>query len=181
MQGKMAQGRAVALGAATGEAVYVFLAFWGFSHFAPNSPRLLTLSGLFAAIILAGLGVYFFRSRKLRQPADSTRRDPTRAVRAFFIGVGISGMNVSLFATWAALIGTLYSMKLLEFSTPNAALFASGVAIGIFLWFSLLLELIKKYRDRLGGPVLDRFLKVFGTVLVALSLVMAYRLLWLWK
>ncbi len=177
MRGKIVLGRAIALGAALSEAVYAFLAFWGLSRIAPSSPGIFRVSNLIAAVILTALGVYFYRSKKLRQPGTSNHADPARRVRAFLLGAGIAGMNFSLFATWAALIGTLYSTNWLEFSTVNAAFFGVGVAAGILTWFVLFLELIRKYRDRLPMGALDKFLKGFGVLLIGISLIMVFRLL----
>jgi len=176
MRGRIAQGRGIALGAGLAEGVYAFLAYWGFSRLGPRFPRLFLVSNLFAAVVLAALGVYFYRSKKLRHPAPSSRAGTARVVKSIVIGAGISAMNLSLVATWAALIGTLYAMQALEFSTANAAFFSIGVAGGIFAWFTVFLELIRRYRARLEHGILDRFLKIFGVLLVAVSIGMAARL-----
>lgn len=179
MKGRYTQGRFVAAGAALVESAYTYLAFWSFNHFLANLAYMLTLSNAVAAILLAFLGVYFFRSKKMRNPVSSTKHDhdQSRGPKSFLIGAGICLVNPSLIATWTAFITTLYSMNLFEFNNPNAILFSSGVFSGIFLWFSVQLKLIAKYRSKLNPAAMDNILKIIGFFLLCLSALMIFKLL----
>lgn len=178
MKGRYDQARWVALGAALLEAAYTFLAFWGFNQLLTKFSSIFILSNAVAAVILAGLGIYFLRSKKMRAPiVESPNISSTRASRSFLMGAGISAVNPSLIATWAATITTLYSMNLFEYSNLNSAVFSVGVAAGIFGWFALFLKLIEKYRDRFKEAVLGKVLSCIGTGLLALSAWMLYRLI----
>jgi threonine/homoserine/homoserine lactone efflux protein len=176
MKGKPGQGRWVAFGAAIVEAVYCFVALWGVNLLLPGFTNLFVVANALAAVALGALGVYFFRSKRMRTPVDSPKADAAKAAKGFAMGAGICAMNPSLIATWAASSATIYSMGLFSFTIGNAGLFAAGVGTGIFTWFAVLLRLVSRYRDRLGAGILDKLLKFFGSVLIALSLVMVYRL-----
>lgn len=178
MKGRYAQARWVALGASLVEGAYTFLAFWGFNQLLTRFSFIFVVSNAVAAVILAGLGIYFLRSKKMREPVPlaSQTEEVSRSSRAFFIGVGVSAINPSLIATWAATITTLYSMNLFEFSNRNAAFFSVGVIVGIFAWFNLSLRIIAKHRGRFKVSMLDLMLKIVGGSLLAVSAWMFFRL-----
>lgn len=178
MKGRYAQARWIALGASLVEGAYTFLAFWGFNQLLTRFAFIFIVSNAVAAVILAGLGVYFLRSKKMRVPVPLLNKteEVKRSSRAFLIGVGISAINPSLIATWAATVTTLYSMNLFEFSNRNAAFFSIGVIVGIFTWFNLSLQIIAKHRDRFKVSMLDLMLKIVGWSLLAVSVWMLYRL-----
>jgi threonine/homoserine/homoserine lactone efflux protein len=177
MQGKYSQARGIALGAALAEAIYAFIALWSFTHFLSHLSSMFEISNCVAAVILMALGIYFFRSKKMRKPIEphATKRKP-RTERSFLIGAGVSAANPSLIATWTASTTTIYSMKLFPFTELNSVFFATGVGAGIFLWFCVLLALISKYRERLNYGVIDKVLKGIGILLIGLSLYMVFRL-----
>jgi threonine/homoserine/homoserine lactone efflux protein len=176
MKGKYNQGRFAALGAAIAESLYAFVAIWGFSRFLSHLDNMLLISNAIAAVILAGLGVYFLRSKKMRTPQKSSRSSPSGSIKAFFLGMGISAINPSLIATWTASITTLYSMNLFTFTDANSILFAGGVGLGIFVWFVVLLKLIAKYRERLNSGIIDKILTGVGIALLILAVWMVIRI-----
>ncbi len=174
MRGKYSQARWIALGASLVEAVYAFLAFWGFARLVNEFAWLILASKIFAAVLLCGLGVYFFRSKKMRRPevqdAQSPKMPPAaRRLSAFLMGAGVCAANPSLLATWGATIAALYSMKWFSLTDANAAGFSAGIAGGIFVWFVLFVGLIRKHRGRISGRLMDRILKAIGVTLLALG------------
>lgn len=179
MKGRYSQGRFVAAGAALVESGYTFLAFWSFNHFLTGLAYMLILSNAVAAVLLGFLGVYFFRSKKMRNPVGSQKHDSdqARGPKSFLIGAGICLVNPSLIATWTAFITTLYSMSLFEFNNPNAILFSTGVFSGIFIWFTVQLKLIAKYRSKLNPALMDKILKIIGFFLLGLAALMIFKLI----
>lgn len=174
LKGRYAQGRWIALGAALSEALYAFLAFFGFSRLLQQHPSWVTAAEALAAAILAALGVHFFRSKKMREPPPSLpdplqKKAPARGKRSFLAGFSVSAFNPSLLATWTAVVSTLYSLGALRFSTLGSVLFSLGVAAGIFAWFSWMLRLMARHKHRLKPRALDLGLKSMGILLIAAS------------
>ncbi len=180
LRGKYTQGRWIACGTGLAEGAYVFLAFWGFTHFLADLSFMFILSKLLAAIILGALGIYFFKSQKLRNPISSPTEDTSKEHHAFLIGAGVSFANPTLIATWTAAATTLYSMKLFNYSTLNCALFAGGVGVGIIAWFSLMMSLMDHHLDRLNKKALDRGLKIMGIGLTGIALFMLISAIRIW-
>ncbi|MBC7691147.1 MAG: LysE family transporter [Methylotenera sp.] len=189
MEGKYRAGRLVALGAALAEGGYTLLAFWGFNALISRFRYITPASSALAAVILAVLGSHFFRSEKLRKPADARSSGEGTAElgedavvfvsgrRSFFLGVAVIAINPTLIATWTAGITTLYSMNLFEFSRQNSVAFSAGVCLGIFSWFSLLLKLMARFRNHLKEEVLDIGLKTIGLGMIGLSVWISFRLM----
>ena len=175
MRGKFAEGRWTAWGAGLIEGAYAFLAFWGFSHFLAHLDSVVKISDSVAAVILAVLGVYFFRSKKMRKPANESETKDPNEEKAFLLGAGMSAINPSLIASWTIVATTVSSMSLFDFSILNSGLFSAGVCIGIIVWFTLLLKLMEKNRDRFNQNFLDKGLKAIGILLGGLSLWMIYK------
>jgi threonine/homoserine/homoserine lactone efflux protein len=177
LKGLYTEGRRIALGASLVESAYAFFAFWGFGTFLADSKLIFTLSKSFTAILLAILGVYFFVSKKIREPNPVLSTAESAHPRgAFFIGAAMTLINPTLIATWTVVATALYSATLFPFTLENFALFSIGLSIGIFVWFTLMLKLIKKNRTNLSPRLLDRTLKAFGTLLFAISAAMIYKL-----
>jgi threonine/homoserine/homoserine lactone efflux protein len=176
MAGKFAEGRWVAAGAGLVEGIYAFVAFWGFTHFLADLSWMTAASNGLAAVILAGLAVYFFRSKKMRKPSPESRHASASGPRGLLVGAGVSAINPSLIASWTIVITSLSSMKFFEFTLLNAVFFSGGICGGIIIWFALLLALMAKHRNNLNPKFLDRGLKAIGLFLGALSLGMIYKL-----
>jgi threonine/homoserine/homoserine lactone efflux protein len=169
INGKYAQGRYLALGAAIAESIYTFLAFLGVSQVLNRYKYLGPVSNALAALILAGLGIHFYRSQKMRSFSHQPAKKSDEGQKEFLTGIGVSAANPTLIATWTTVITTLYSMKLFPLTTPNSAFFAGGVCLGIFGWFNVLIALLAKYRSHLNPRIMDKILKTIGVLLGAIS------------
>ena len=173
--GKYSQGRWISVGAGMIEGAYAFVAFWGFSHFLKNLSIIVWISNLVAAILLFFLGIYFYRSKKMRQPHTSPKKSNEQ--KAVLMGAGMAVANPSLIASWTITATTIYSMKLFPYSTLNAGLFAGGVYVGIVCWFVIMMKIMETHRNNLDPRLLDRGLKGIAYLLWAISIYLSYKLL----
>jgi threonine/homoserine/homoserine lactone efflux protein len=165
--GRTRRGQGIAIGSAVGEAIYAFLAFWGVGAVFDRWPMLGPLSRVLAGLILVTLGVVF-----IRRPAPKRATSPDDPVAAkggrsaFFIGLGVTGLNPTLIATWTAVTATTFSSGLATYSLAGALLFAGGVFAGISLWFLLLLAALDRFRDKVTPRTLDRVVQAMGVFLL---------------
>lgn len=168
IDGHFRRGHGIALGAALAEAAYAFLAFWGFSAFLTRYSFVMPLSKLLGGVILIALGITF-----LRRPASGLKPPPpanhVETTRSFLLGFGITGLNPTLIATWTAIVATLYSTGLTKFDPVAAWAFAAGVAVGISLWFVILLALLRRFRQRMEARFLDRMMQAMGVIIFGLG------------
>ena len=176
MNGRFAEARRIAFGAALIEGGYALLAFWGMNRLLREYPLISTTASAVAASILIALSIYFFCSKKMREPTSPSPRVKTQSSRSFLVGAGLSAVNPTLIATWAATVATLYSLELFKFSHENAILFSAGVCLGITTWFFVLIKIIERHRVRFSAKIVDRILKGIGIALFGLGLWMGVRL-----
>ena len=176
VEGRYSQGRWIAVGAGLVEGGYAFFAVWGFNHFLRKFNSLFFISNAAAMLMLAALGIYFFKSTKMRSPPDLHSPLPIHPKKALLVGASVSSVNLSVIATWALAITTLSSFGLFQFSMTNAIFFPLGVSIGIILWFHLMIALMAKHRNRIDQTILDKGLKAVGLALFALSVAMACKI-----
>lgn len=176
LRGHFTAGRWLSLGAGLVEGLYVFLAFWGWSTFLSRYPDVLRVSSWLTVVLLAGIGIYFIQSKKMRViPEGSQKPKAASAWAAFSIGSGVAIANPSVLVTWMAGLTALHSMRLLDPGLLHGALFSLGVGFGIFGWFYVFLKVLKKYRARFEVKVLDWVLKGIGFALIAIAVGLLWR------
>lgn len=170
MRGKYSKGRWIAFGAGMAEAFYTALAFWGFTHFLFDLTFIFAASKFIAGVILIALGIYFFRSKKMRALHVPANKSDSYRRNSILVGAGMSFVNPTLIATWTATITTLYGLHPFEFTTLNSAAFSIGVWFGIVAWFTLMLKWMERHRNKIEPKTIDRLLKIIGIFLVGLAI-----------
>ncbi len=172
IQGRFRAGAYISLGAGLVEAGYAYLAFWGFSTFLSQYPLIDPIAKAAAAVILLALGISFTRTKSIAAKTEEAPRDS--AFGHFALGATLCLLNPTLIATWGATVTTLYSTKLVDFSSAQALPFAVGTCIGIAGWFLTLLWLIRRFKDRFSTNSLGRVIRIVGVVLIVVALWFAY-------
>ncbi len=173
IQGRFRAGVFIAFGGGVVEAMYAFVAFYGFSTFSSKYPSILPLSSAAGAIVLTVLGITFVRKQTTIPDAQSPVRES--AVRNFLLGAWICAINPALIATWTAFTTTLYASDMVDLTSAHAIPFAIGCAAGISGWFMVLLLLVRKYRDRFSHATLAKVVRVIGALLLVLASWFFYR------
>ncbi len=175
IEGRFRAGGYIALGGGIVEAVYAFLAVWGFSTFLADYPVIDPISRAGGAIVMTALGVTFLIKKEPKKLADAP---PPRDSRwgNFALGAWICAINPTLIATWSAVTTTLHGSGWVSFTDPRLAYpFAAGCAAGITGWFMTLLWIIRRYRERFSETVLARLVRVIGALLLCLAVWFAWR------
>ncbi|MBS1960435.1 MAG: LysE family transporter [Bdellovibrionales bacterium] len=175
MRGKYSKGRWIAVGAGFAEACYTGLAFWGFTHFLHDLTVVFAAAKFIAGVLLIILGVYFFRSKKMRALQVRSSKSNSDRRNSVLVGAGMSFVNPTLIATWTATITTMYGLQPFKFTTVNNTFFSLGVWAGIVAWFTLMLKWMEKHRNAIEPKVLDRALKVIGVFLILLAIWLMFK------
>ena len=169
------KARLLAAGSGLAEAIYVLLAFMGYTLFIQSIPHLERISSLLAGGLMIGLGLYFLFTKTSKWIADPPPKHLKEGGKhAFLIGYGIAIMNPTLIATWTTVISTLHGLNAFSYSTPNAIAFSLGVWLGIVLWFSFMLELMKRNRHRFQTRWIKWILLAMGILLVGVGIATLY-------
>jgi threonine/homoserine/homoserine lactone efflux protein len=175
--GAVRTGLHLAVGAASAESVYAYLACWGFSRFLTRYSWVEPVSRVLAALILTVLG-----SRLLlgRSDVSAIFTGPRRTLGdkgVVLFGFSLSALNPALLANWTAAMSMVYASGGIPLSPTAALPFAVGVWCGIVAWFALLLRLMQRYRSRVSEVTIALGMRVMGGFVTLLGLWFALRLL----
>lgn len=114
------------------------------------------------------------RADGLLPAPDLELATPARFRLPLLTGLLQGGANPALFVNWTLFISFLVGHRLFVPSAASAAGFALGVGVGVFAWFTVLIELADHWKARAGAWV-SRSSFVAGVVLVAFGLFFTWR------
>jgi len=164
-EGRFRDALRLALGAATAEAVWAFLAFWGFATFAARHHLVLPISHAVTAIVLLVVGARFVRWKPKPPPPGAIR--PGRS--PFAIGFGVSILNPTLVVTWSAVTTALYARQIVTMSGWLAFPFGIAAGAGGAAWFALLVKLMRRYGKSIPERAIKWIVRGMGVVLVVVA------------
>ena len=159
----------LAAGGALAEGIYSLMAFWGLGAFLDRHPAILPASRIAGALLCLGLGVVLLchRPRGPRVPAPGPARGHKRS---FLGGFLLTALNPTFLVTWTAALTALHATGLVRLSPDHAVPFAAAVVLGVVAWFSTLLALLGRYRERFNPAGVALLIRAMGAVLVAAAL-----------
>lgn len=172
IENRFRSGIAIATGGAIAEGIYACLAFWGFAKLLQEYTFVLPFSKIVAAIILFTLGIIFWRTKEVKKQENEVQDS---ALGGFFLGFTITALNPTLIATWSAAATTLFSTGLIKLDTSFALPFGGAAIAGIISWFSLLLFLVYRFRDRFNEKTLTKIIRGMGVFVFAIGLYFLYQ------
>lgn len=92
-----------------------------------------------------------------------------------FVGFFQGAANPTLLVNWTLLISFLVGHRILNATPPSAAGFAVGVGIGVFSWFTLLIEILDRLKDHPIADWLRRSTVLAGILLILFGLYFTIR------
>jgi threonine/homoserine/homoserine lactone efflux protein len=150
LKGSFASAMRVVIGAAIAEAIYCALATFGYVQISAAYPFLAKYIRYIGAIFLLVLGIVFM-FQKVHIGEDYEREEGKRDA-GMLSGFLISFLNPTLFLTWGSATSTIFSW-FSSISIWDMIFFPIAAGAGIVVWFSILLEIFKKFRARIGERV----------------------------
>jgi len=147
LSGNFGLAMRVVVGATVAEIIYCALATFGYAQILSAYPHAAYYIRYIGAIFLIILGIVFFFQKVKVEEHDPTK--PVNNAVGFISGFVVSILNPTLFLTWGSAAGTVFS----HIKSPtqiDLILFPIAAGLGIITWFAILLEILKKYRARIG-------------------------------
>lgn len=114
----------------------------------------------------------FAAANRSADNGDAKPRKP--GVAGILTGLLQGAANPALFVNWTLLISFLVGHRLFHPSLASALGFAVGVGLGVFGWFSVLVELADRWKAKAGAWV-ARSTIVAGALLVAFGIFFTWR------
>jgi threonine/homoserine/homoserine lactone efflux protein len=150
LRGSFGSAMRVVIGASIAEVIYCALATFGYVQIISAYPGLAKYIRYIGAVFLLILGIVFMFQKV--HIADEDVPDSGRKEAGLLSGFLISFLNPTLFLTWGSATSTIFSW-FTTISFWDMVLFPIAAGTGIVCWFTLLLEIFKKFRARIGEKV----------------------------
>ncbi len=163
LEGKWRDAFMIAGGSAAAESISAALAFVGVAALTQRFPLVVSVSHVFSAIALLGVGIYLVRKRVTRA---SEQRAGKSNPHKILLGFSLTAFNPTLIVSWATVITTLHANSLVPSRALDAVPFAIGVLGGILGWFWVFVSLVRHFRDRFRESTMTRLVHVLGWALV---------------
>jgi len=91
------------------------------------------------------------------------------------VGLLQGAANPALFVNWTLLLTFLWGHQLLGTGAAPATGFSLGVGVGVFAWFTVLIEVLERLKGLGVGGWVQRFTVMAGALLVLFGLFFSYR------
>jgi threonine/homoserine/homoserine lactone efflux protein len=169
------EGLGVALGAAAGESVYAFLAFWGLGTVLRRSPAVLPVARLVSAAVLITIGIYLATRRSSPPPSPEAEMARGQKRKGFVLGASLTLLNPTIIVTWTVAVAAVHSSGYLTAGMLQAIGFALGVGGGIVGWFATMLHLLNRFQQGMRQEKVDRLLHIAGWVVVGIGVALGVR------
>jgi threonine/homoserine/homoserine lactone efflux protein len=150
LKGHFSRAIRVVAGAAIAEGIYCAIATFGFVQISTAYPFLAKYIRYVGAIFLLVLGIVFMFQKV--HFADEAEVIPENKNTGLVSGFLIAILNPTLFLTWGSASSTIFSW-FTHISFWDMLLFPVAASLGIITWFSILLEVFKKYQGRIGEKI----------------------------
>jgi threonine/homoserine/homoserine lactone efflux protein len=171
MDGRFWEGWAIGLGGALAEGIYCALAVYGLGALYDRFPVFTTLTQGIRILLPLILGLFFLLTKRASVQDPMPVLDTRRQMGSFVAGFCVAAVNPFLYLTWSASLAMLYSLTGLTFHGPTRIAFLGGVVGGIVAWLSLLLVLLRRFRQRFPFSLHVALIRAVGVALIGLSLV----------
>lgn len=150
MRGHFSRALRVVAGAAVAEVIYCALATFGYVQIIAAYPFVAKYIRYVGASFLLVLGVVFLFQKVhfTEESAPVSERKSAGLTSGFLIAI----LNPTLFLTWGSASSTIFSW-FDSISTWDMVFFPICAGLGIVTWFTILLEVFKKYREQIGEKI----------------------------
>ncbi|MCB0280404.1 MAG: hypothetical protein KDD94_12935, partial [Calditrichaeota bacterium] len=111
--------------------------------------------------------------KKVRPGKTQIAKKP-RKRKYILLGIMFYVSNPVIVVSYTTLATIIQSYQLIEHTYINNLILSISLGFGTIAWFSTLLMIIRKYKDRLSDLIIERIGKGGGYVLIAVSIYFAY-------
>ncbi len=174
LSGRWKSGLVLASGAALAEAGWCLVALLGAGQIMSRWLPAPWMAKAIGAVVLAGLGVYFFTRKAPVTLVDEKSIPISKPWRDFLLGFTLVAGNFAMPLNWLGFLTIAVSWGMNPFDCPPFV-FIVGVSLGIISWFALLLKVLDFSRTRLAPAKIQLFMRGMGLLLIVAAVTTFFR------
>lgn len=170
---------AVCLGGAIGDGLYAMLGILGVGPYLDAHPSVPPVLYSVSGLILLAYGIVTVRSKPSPAVTEVKERadNPSYALwSGFVLGVVLILLNPAALVTWVIIIGSFMH----GITTEQGIGATIGIAMGSFVWFSMVAVLSNHGKRVLGGKAVHNVTRFVGLLLIGYSLYTIGKALHFW-
>ncbi len=166
-QGRDSESYTLAAGAAVAEGIYASLAGVGAKLLVTIHGSVVVIARTLGALLLLLAGLALIRPA--HPPKEAGLPKASRAFHGFWLGFAVAALNPALIAGWTAAVAALVSWELMPGSHIAAVFFGAGVSVGVALWFTFAIRMMRVLREKVRPATLLKIRHGTGAVLLVLA------------
>jgi threonine/homoserine/homoserine lactone efflux protein len=162
------------LGRVPAETFYCALATFGIVALLDRFPGARASVEVLGTVVFLAVGVWLLVQRSTPAPTSSGETPTAAEARARrwgdWSGFIISMLNPTLLLSWSAMVGVAVSMGGIEPTLLDKIGFPLALGLGIALGYVILVQVLRRYGERVEHAWVQRAIQAMGAVFVGLSL-----------
>ena len=162
------------LGIVIADCLYAAVAVWGY-HTLIDGTVIETGMLAVGAICVITMGVTTLLSK--RKEADVKLTMTEKPHQQFAMGLLMCGGNPAFLVFWIFAVGVLEDRFSIKIEGPSILYFTLGIVLGDYLWFSCLISIVKKFRQKITSKYLLLFNRFVGVTFMVIGTIALIELL----
>lgn len=188
--GNNRRGLLIASGAACMDVLYALIASFASSaiilsvkDFINHNDWILAIIQILCILSLLIMGIKYLSKRKLLEENETNKRvyiKNPKATSAFIGGIVMSVINIAsptFLPSLIALSGYLQTTSIVNHSSISNLLYSIGFGLGVFLWLSFLLAIIKKYHSKIPITMMSNIYKIAGYSFLIFAMILTFKII----
>jgi len=162
------------LGIVLADCIYAALAVWGYHALIEGTP-IETAMLVIGAVCIIGMGAVTLLHKSKDKKIELTLSE--KPLQQFAMGLLMCGGNPAFLVFWIFAVGVLEEQLSIKIEGLSLLVFVMGIAIGDYIWFVFLINLVKKLRQKITSKYLATINKVVGVTFIVIGSIALIELL----
>jgi len=170
LSGKWKAGLNLAIGAAITEAGWCLVVLLGAEQILERWLPSEWIARAVGMVILLVLGIYFLTRKAPVVENNNHSQSAGNFLKEFVLGFSLVAGNPAMPFNWLGFLTIAVGFGFRPAAGPPL-LFVAGVALGIIVWFAILLKLLDHFRTRVAPDRIQLFMRGMGLLMIATAIV----------
>lgn len=162
------------------DALYAFIAFWGYFSYIQNSGASywVGVGGGLGLVVLGSVELRGTKNNAGQETAQNEAKAKSNCLADFFVGAFICGSNPAFILFWVFVASQLGKLNIDALSAGDTCLVLLGVAVGDLFWYSFFHAVAKKGMSLLSEAIIYYMRASIALGLILFGIITAGNFIW---